>query len=243
MRPFLLLTTRADDGLVQREYDAFLRFGGLAPDQLRPVRLDRAPMPDLDLDDLSGVLLGGSPFTTSHPVSSKSPTQLRVEGELSALLDVLVDRDFPFFGACYGVGTLGTHEGAVVDGTYGEPVGVVTVELTEHGRHDPLFAAMPPRFEAFVGHQEAIRTLPDSAVALATSPACPVQAFRVRQNLYATQFHPELDAAGLIERIHVYRDSGYFPPETMDEVVASVVDAATDLPPRLLAGFVRRYAR
>ena len=39
--------------------------------------------------------------------------QHRVERELSALLDEVVARDFPFFGACYGVGTLGVHQGGV----------------------------------------------------------------------------------------------------------------------------------
>ena len=31
------------------------------------------------------------------------------------LLDRVVEADFPFFGACYGVGTLACHQGAVVD--------------------------------------------------------------------------------------------------------------------------------
>ena len=51
-------------------------------------------------------------------------------------------------------------------------------------------------FDAFVGHKEACRVLPADAVLLASSPTCPVQMFRVRENLYATQFHPELDVAG-----------------------------------------------
>ena len=54
------------------------------------------------------------------------------------------------------------------------------------------------RFEAFVGHKEAVRDLPAHAVRLASSPACPVQAFRVGQHVYATQFHPELDIDGLV---------------------------------------------
>ena len=56
---------------------------------------------------------------------------------------------------------------------------------------------------------------------LAGSPTCPVQMFRVRQNLYATQFHPELDVPGLLTRISVYRNAGYFPPEEADTVIDS----------------------
>src|SRR5690606_37187244 len=101
-----------------------------------------------------------------------SPTQHRVEAELSALLDEIVDRDFPFLGACYGVGTLGSHQGAVIDTTFSEPVGPTMIQLTEAGRTDPLLAGMPERFEAFVGHKEAVARLPEHAVLLASSAAC-----------------------------------------------------------------------
>jgi len=62
------------------------------------------------------VILGGGPFNASDV--EKSQEQKRVEAEISALLDQIVSRDFPFPGACYGIGTLGVHEGAVVDRTY-----------------------------------------------------------------------------------------------------------------------------
>ena len=119
--------------------------------------------------------------------------QHRVERELSALLDEVVARDFPFFGACYGVGTLGVHQGGVIDRTYAEPISAVRIRLTEDGLADPVLAGMAAEFDAFVGHKEACSVLPPGAVLLAGSAACPVQMFRVKQNLYATQFHPELD--------------------------------------------------
>src|SRR5690606_38613587 len=110
VRPFLLLATRGEDRVADDEYAAMARFGGLQPGQLRRVRLEAAPMPPIDLDDYSGILVGGSPFNASDPAEEKSPTQTRVEEELATLLDDVVARDFPFFGACYGVGTLGVHQ-------------------------------------------------------------------------------------------------------------------------------------
>ncbi len=243
MKPFLLLATRPEDEAADLEYAAFCRFGGLDPADLVRIRLDLGPLPDLDLDDFSGVMVGGSPFNASDPVEEKSDLQLRVETELAGLLDEVVDRDLPFLGACYGVGTLGVHQGGVIDRTYGEPVGAVTVTLTEAGRSDPLFGVMPATFAAFVGHKEAVHTLPAHAVVLASSPACPVQAFRVRENLYATQFHPELDVPGIVQRVHTYRHSGYFAPHELDEVIARVTRSVVHSPGQLLAAFVRRYAR
>jgi len=194
------------------------------------------------LEDYSGLIMGGSPFNSSDPVEVKSEVQRRVEGELAALLDTVVAADFPMLGACYGVGTIGTHQGAVVDRTYGEPVGPVSVTLTEEGEDDPLFGVLPPVFEAFVGHREAIRKLPRHAVRLASSADCPVQAFRVRSNVYATQFHPELDVAGILTRIDVYKYAGYFAPEQADALKIRVRDSAVEHPPAIVRRFVERYA-
>jgi len=241
VRPFLLLSSRAEDEAADGEYEAFLRFSGLAPRQLRRIRMEAAPLPELDLDDYSGVLVGGGPFNSSDPPHAKSVVQCRVERELSALLDEIVARDFPFFGACYGVGTLGVHQGGVIDRTYAEPISAVRIRLTAEGRADPLLDGMSPEFDAFVGHKEACRILPANAVLLASSAACPVQMFRVKKNLYATQFHPELDVPGIVTRVHVYQHAGYFPPEQRDELIARLTVAMITEPGRMLTNFVARY--
>ena len=243
MKPFLLLATRAEDDAADEEYASFLRFGGLAEEQLHRVRLEKEPLPPVNLEEYSGVIVGGSPFNSSDPEESKSAVQLRVEAELAKLLDDVVARDFPFFGACYGVGTLGRHQGGTVDRTYGEPIGPVEVRLTPEGRQDPLLDGVPDSFAAYVGHKEAVAELPPQAVNLAGSATCPVQMFRIKSNLYATQFHPELDVAGLLTRISVYRHAGYFPPEEAETVMEAVRGSAVHVPPQVLANFTARYAR
>ena len=243
MLPFLLLASRAEDAAADDEYAAYLRYGGLEERELRRVRLEAAPLPDLDLADYSGVIVGGSPFTSSDPPEQKSSVQHRVERELSGLLDVLVARDFPFLGACYGVGTLGTHQGAVIDRTYGEPLGGVEIELTGAGLEDPILKGMPGSFTAFTGHKEACTALPPHAVLLARSEACPVHMFRIRTNLYATQFHPELDVDGLVTRIDIYRHAGYFPPESAEQLMDNARQFTVTEPMKVLRNFVDRYAR
>jgi GMP synthase (glutamine-hydrolysing) len=241
VRPFLLLSSRAEDLAADGEYDAFLRFTGLGPEQLHRIRMEAAPLPPLDLGDYAGVFVGGIPFNSSDPAETKSAVQQRVEREMRGLLDEVVARDFAFFGACYGVGTLGVHQGGVVDRTYAEPVGAARIELTDAGCADPVLAGLPRVFEAFVGHKEACRELPRSAALLATSAACPVQMFRVGQNVYATQFHPELDVPGLVTRIRVDQHFGYFPPQEMDYLIAQVSPSVVTEPGRILANFVARY--
>jgi GMP synthase (glutamine-hydrolysing) len=155
VRPLLLLSSRAEDEAADGEHAAFLRCTGLAPEQLRQIRMEAAPLPGLELDDCSGIFLGGGPFHSSDPEPSESAVQRRVERELDSLLDEVVERDLPFFGACYGVGTLGVHQGAVVDQTHAEPVSAVSVTLTPAGAEGPLLAGVIERFDPFVGHNLA----------------------------------------------------------------------------------------
>jgi GMP synthase (glutamine-hydrolysing) len=242
VRPFLFLSSRPEDVAADDEYAALLRLTGLPAEQLRRVRMEAAPLPKLNLDDYSAVLLGGGPFNSSDPPATKSAVQRRIECELRSLLDEIVDRDFPFFGACYGVATLGVHQGGIIDRTYAEPVSCVRISLTAAGLADPILAGLPQEFDAFVGHKEACRVLPPSAVLLATTPRCPVQMFRVKQNMYATQFHPELDVAGIVTRVHVYQYAGYFPPSEVQTLIAQLSVAVVTEPGRMLANFVARYA-
>ncbi len=242
MKPFLLLATRAEDVAADDEYDAFLSFSGLVERDLRRVRLEQGPSGNVDLQDWSGILLGGGPFNASDPPGSKSPVQRRIEADLHSLLDRVINADFPFLGACYGIGALGSHEGAVIDRRYAEPISSVPVTLTREGRQDPLLRGLPVTFDAFVGHKEAISRLPDHAVLLADSPTCPVQAFRIGAHVYATQFHPELDAPGLCTRIDVYKYAGYFEPEQADELKAMAHRSNVIHPPTILRRFVQRYA-
>ena len=65
--------------------------------------------------------------------------------------------------------------------------------------------------------------------------------FRVGQNVYATQFHPELDVAGIVARVRVYQDAGYFPAAELDQLVARLSAAVVTEPGRMLATFVSRY--
>ena len=212
MKPFLFLGIRAQDAAADDEYAAVLRCSGLGEGDVRRVRLEQEVLGPLDLDDWSGIIVGGGPWNVSDPQDQKAAEQVRGEARLRELALQVVAADFPFLGACYGVGTLGTLAGGVVDRTYGEPIGPMEIALTDEGRRDQLLGGLSDPFTALLGHKEAVSRLPDGAVLLASSATCPVQAFRIGANVYATQFHPELDVAGIVTRIEVYRHFGYFEP-------------------------------
>src|SRR5438270_365463 len=78
---------------------------------------------------------------------------------------------------------------------------------------DPLTQGMPSKFQAFTGHKEACQSLPRNTVLLASSEQCPVHMLRYKNNIYATQFHPEADKEGWEIRLRAYKYKGYFKPE------------------------------
>jgi len=243
VKPFLFLGIRAQDAAAADEYAAVLRCAGLDERDVRRVRMERDELEPLDLDDWSGIVIGGGPWNVSDPESSKAPEQRRGEARLRELALQALDVDFPFLGACYGIGTLGTLRGGVVDRQWSEPIGAVTITLTPEGESDALLGELPTSFDAFLGHKEAVSTLPRGAVLLASSETCPVQAFRLGGHVYATQFHPELDVDGLVTRIETYRHFGYFEPEEGAELIRLARAAVVTEPPRILARFVELYAR
>ena len=69
----------------------------------------------------------------------------------------------------------------------------------------------------------------------------PVPDDPARSNVYATQFHPEADAPDFEQRIRIYKDHGYFPPETADDLIAACHAAEVTVPGEILRRFAERY--
>lgn len=131
VKPYLLLSTRAEDAAAHAEHLSFARKSGLAPVKLHQLRLERERPRDLDLSRYSGVIVGGGPFNASDP--DKSAVQREVEAWFDDHLAEVLETDFPFFGACYGVGLLGTIGRGRVSRKHGEEASVVEVSVTDEG--------------------------------------------------------------------------------------------------------------
>lgn len=244
MKPFLILQLRPESEASDDEFQAFLSKGQLDQTQVHRIRLDINNIPQaLNLNDYSGIIVGGGPGCVSDDEACKSPVEKRIEDAIMGLMPEIVARDIPFLGCCYGMGILGHHlaPGSVSKENYGEPVSAVECQLTNAGRDDALLADIPDSFLAFVGHKEAVQILPENAVHLVASTPCPFQMIRTGQNVYATQFHPEADGAGFATRIRIYKNKGYFPPKTADDLIKYVHNQKVDMPERILRNFVAKY--
>ncbi len=237
MKKVLLLQSRPELEASDDEFRAFRRFGGL--DEKQVVRLQMHEVqPTIDLNDYAVILMGGGPANFAYDDDHKSSEQKAFEPWLWRLLDRIIAEDKPFFGACLGLGALVTHAGGRMDFRAGEPVGAVDIRLVAE---DPILADAPQEFAAFVGHKEGAREVPSELTVLARNDTC-VQMVRRGQNVYGTQFHPELDPAGLELRINTYRHAGYFEPEEADDLIAKARQSGIgDVPTNILRAFIVRH--
>lgn len=114
--------------------------------------------------------------------------------DLKRLIRAAVIAGKPYLGVCLGGQLLASALGAAVVSNRWEELGMQEVRLTAAGLADRLFRGVPERFPAFQWHHDSF-DLPDGAVLLASSPACPHQAFRVGSSAWGLQFHPEVNEA------------------------------------------------
>jgi GMP synthase (glutamine-hydrolysing) len=241
-RPLLYLCARPQQGAADAEFESFRTAMRLDPDALARHDLVRDELPDGVFDRFAGFVVGGSPFNLTDPESTKTDAQRALESRLERVaVEAAASRTAALF-TCYGIGIVTRMLGGEVSRAFPEDTGPTTVRLTRDGQSDALFGGLATTFTALTAHKEGTQTPPPGAVVLAENAACPVQAYRVGDRLYTTQFHPEPTARAFTERMAVYRDDGYFDAGDFEAISSRVLAASLTQPVRLLAAFARRFA-
>ena len=241
-KPVLILQLRPENITADSEYACFLKYGQLKAEDTCRMRIEKTGIPgSIDLDDYSAIIVGGSPFDISTPENKKSGIQKKIESDFNRLLEQVVTRDFPFLGACSGNGLLGLYLGTPISTKYRETVGCVTLDITDAGSKDKMLEGFPGRIDVMLGHKEACDSTPEGAILLMTGSDCPVQMFRVGENVYATQFHPEGDTEEFILRIDTYANYGYFEPHEAEVLKKEVCGKSTPYAQEMLRRFVACY--
>lgn len=237
MKPFLLLVCRPSGVIADMEWEEFHRFGKLEPGEIVACRLE-LPGPLPNLDDYSGVIITGSPYSLMSVDSVKTPAQIVLEEKLAVICDEILERDFPTLGICYGLQILALQAGGSLTREYPEIISAPWVDVTQAGLEDPLLAHVGHCFRAYVGHAESVGRYPDTMTVLATSEAVPVQMARFGQNVYGTQFHPEISRKGSEVRIGLYGGT-YFDPADREQVLEECRGAYTDH--TIITTFIETY--
>ncbi len=226
------LQFRVAEEMRDHEWKSFVDHMKLKPHQIvRHYILEN----ELDLQTLKnydGIIVAGTgDFEVKH-IKEKFPRAYKQMKKIAKLNKQL---KIPVMNVCLQIWNA-LHGGKIGKMAEAE-TGVFTIKLTDEAKNDPLFRDLPKEFKALLGHKDYVSKLPKGAVLLAYSKMCPVEVFRLNENEYFFQFHPELNRRSYIERIDFYAKR-YAPkdPEEFNRLKKSLID--TKEPEMLLERFI-----
>jgi GMP synthase-like glutamine amidotransferase len=155
--------------------------------QWTPVYLDEGePLPPLDRYDALWVMGGPMDVWEEDIYPWLAP-------EKAYIAEAVRGRGLPFLGLCLGHQLLADALGGSCGRADPPEFGVMSVHLTEEGAAGVFLDGVPDEFECLQLHGAEVKTLPEGALCLATSPDCAVQAMSWGPRAVSMQFHLEIE--------------------------------------------------
>ncbi len=201
MKKILLVQSRRTPVRVERERENFRRAIGSTAELDFVSALDEKlswQSPRDLLAGFDGVIFGGSSDFDFHggrpdddPVRIISTMIL---GRTRNIVAHALEHKIPTLGVCFGHQIIGQmHRGMVTNDREQSKFGAYEVFLTDDGKRDRLFGALPEHFFAQYAHKDSVTNTPDGGTLLATGPACKFAVLRYGDVVYTCQFHPEIE--------------------------------------------------
>jgi GMP synthase (glutamine-hydrolysing) len=138
----------------------------------------------------SGVIIMGGP-QSANDANPGLDAEMRLIGQA-------IEKGLPVLGVCLGAQLIAKALGARVYKNSVPEIGWAPVHFTEAAKSDPLFGGFATPTTFFHWHGETF-DIPQGAEWLAYSDNCRHQAFRYGRNVYALQFHPEIEAGMILD--------------------------------------------
>ncbi len=217
----LLLQIRHDPRVRREEYDSFVRYCRIQPEELDVLNVFDTPSFGAEvLAGYDALMVGGA-----SEASVLEPQKYPAVPYCIELLRHCMDIDFPVFASCFGfqlaVLALG---GEIIRDQADFEMGSLPISLRAAAAEDLLFHDVPDGFHAIAVHRERSVQCPPGAIDLAyTNPCC--HAFRVEgKRFWACQFHPEVDRATLVARLTIYKDAYTDGDDHLHDILRSAVE-------------------
>ena len=209
--------------------------------RIRYVNFGRHPHAQPSLDGYYGlVVLGG-------PMSVQQVDQFPHLATEVALVREAIRRNLPVLGICLGAQLVAKALGADVRANGEKEIGWYDVSLTAAGKQDPLLGHFAETERIFQWHGD-ILDIPENAIHLAESAACPAQAFRYGDNVYGFQFHLEVDAPMIgrwlevpIHRAELEALGGRIDPEEIERETPRRIEQSMRLSNAVFGEFIHLF--
>jgi GMP synthase (glutamine-hydrolysing) len=185
-KPILIISAGNSFAEITSRYGDFDDWiaAGLSDDSVQHVHAAKEQLPEPTA--IAGAVISGSHamVTDREPWSETLAEWIRQAASM----------DTPLLGICYGhqliAHALGGRVGYRNDGI---ELGSHLIELQREADSDPLFSQLPPQFEAHLVHAQSVLQLPPQATLLGSSAGELHQCYRVGEQAWGVQFHPEFN--------------------------------------------------
>jgi len=207
--------------------------GGKGTFSVVDARKESLPQPDY----------GGIIITGSAASAYDADPWIKQSGDF---LRRAADRGIAIYGICFGHQLLAQAFGGRVEKCpRGWELGTASISLRRAALDDPLFTGLPQEFPAQQSHGDVVVALPAGATQLAGNVHWPIQAFRLGDRIWGTQFHPEFTLgimAGLVDGLTTSLPAEVFPALSAHQPVREQIHASLRDTPQArncLRNFVR----
>lgn len=146
---------------------------------------DNASADDIKGFNARGIILSGSPESTTEADSPRAPA-------------FLFEGDLPLLGICYGMQTMAMQMGGKVEASDKAEFGYAEVTLPNasalfDGIEDRISDSGTPILDVWMSHGDKVVTLPPDFIIAAATDTAPIAAMcHVSKPYFGIQFHPEV---------------------------------------------------
>lgn len=222
----ILLQYRDNKKVRQEEIQSFLKFCDIASNQIKVLNtFDTPNFKSNAFKGYDGVLIGGASETSvfSEDLCIKCGKELIVRA---------IEDKIPTFASCFGFQlAISAFNGEIITQEIGFEMGSVLISLEEKAKDDPLVYDLPDPFYGISVHKQKAIKAPKNFISLAKTDQCLHIIKSVGSPFWGFQFHPEVDANTLKQRLTLYKRSYTKNDEELRAVLSNIHDTfyANDL--------------
>ncbi len=231
----LLLQIRDDQKVRDEEHQSFARYSNLNPEQIHVHNVFDKPnfQPDI-VDGFDALYVGGA-----SEANVLLPNKYIFVEDCLELIRYAADRNVPTFASCFGFQlAILAFGGTILSRETDYEMGSIPITLTNLANVDKVYKGIKSGFSALSIHRQYAVELPSKLDLLAYTANC-LHSFKVRdKDMWAFQFHPEVDRATVFERLEIYKEKYTENEQHFQSVLDSLVE--TPESHQLMANFVDR---